>query len=61
MSNYNYLIMDVTGGEDLDIDERAQIPVRSLKADDIDELVKIDKRATGQDRREYYERKVKEA
>ena len=48
-------------GDDFDALARDRVPVRSLKADDLDALVKIDSRHTGRDRRPYYERKVAEA
>lgn len=60
MADSNLTIFDVTEADDLDLAPRDQVPVRTLKAEDIDALVRIDKRITGRDRRDYYERKLKE-
>lgn len=38
-----------------------QITVRELRADDLDRLVRIDSQATGQDRRGYYEKRLRTA
>jgi predicted N-acetyltransferase YhbS len=38
-----------------------QIPVRSLVAEDLNAIVKIDKLSTGEDRKDYYERRLHEA
>ena len=40
---------------------RDRIPVRSLKQDDLRALVAIDRRITGRDRQEYFERKLADA
>lgn len=38
-----------------------EIAVRELRADDLDRLVRIDSQATGEDRRGYYEKRLKTA
>ncbi len=50
------LILD----EDEDGRARDRIPVRSLKADDLAAIVRIDRKITGRERTSYYERKMKE-
>ncbi|MGI9481352.1 MAG: GNAT family N-acetyltransferase [Hyphomicrobiales bacterium] len=40
---------------------RDLVPIRSMREDDIEAIVKIDKRATGRDRTTYYRRKQREA
>ncbi len=40
---------------------RDRIPVRSMRAEDLRKLIEIDKRITGRDRRDYFERKMEEA
>jgi ribosomal protein S18 acetylase RimI-like enzyme len=40
--------------------ERDAIPCRSMKADDLAALIKIDRKLVGRERRAYYERKTKE-
>ena len=40
---------------------RDRIPVRSMTEADLDRLITIDRRATGQDRTTYYQRKFREA
>lgn len=37
---------------------RDRVPIRSMTADDLDAIVRIDKRLTGRDRRNYYQRKL---
>lgn len=39
---------------------RDRVPVRSMRADDLETLVRIDSRLTGRERRDYYERKLEE-
>jgi predicted N-acetyltransferase YhbS len=40
---------------------RDRIPVRAMQQSDLGKLVRIDRRITGRDRREYFERKLEEA
>lgn len=40
---------------------RDRIPIRGLSADDLNALITIDRRITGRDRTEYFQRKVEEA
>ncbi len=47
-------------GDDFDALSRDHIPVRSMNQSDLADLVAIDRRATGQDRTIYYERKLHE-
>jgi ribosomal protein S18 acetylase RimI-like enzyme len=47
--------------DDFDALSRDIVPVRSMTADDLDTLIRIDRKVTGRDRRPYYERKVTEA
>jgi predicted N-acetyltransferase YhbS len=43
-------------GDDFESLARDHIPIRSMRADDLDEIVEIDRRITGRTRRPYYER-----
>lgn len=47
--------------DDFEALSRDRVPVRSLRQDDLDALVRIDRRITGADREPYYRRKVSEA
>ena len=47
--------------DDFDALSRDIIPVRSMTADDLDTLVRIDRKISGRDRRPYYQRKITEA
>ncbi|MAF49224.1 MAG: GNAT family N-acetyltransferase [Rhodospirillaceae bacterium] len=51
--------------EDDQIDDegpaRDHVPIRSLEADDLEALIRIERRNTGEERREYYIAKMKEA
>tara|TARA_B100000315_G_scaffold260416_1_gene321577 strand:+ start:6732 stop:7244 length:513 start_codon:yes stop_codon:yes gene_type:complete len=47
--------------DDFEQPARDHVPVRSLVADDLDAIVKIDRLSTGEDRKEYYERRLHEA
>ncbi len=49
-----------SSGDDLDALSRDKIPVRSLQADDIDVVIRIDRKITGQDRGIFYRRKFSE-
>jgi len=40
---------------------RDYVPIRSLHADDLDALIRIEKRITGNERRDYYTQRLKEA
>ncbi len=40
---------------------RDRIPVRSMKESDLRKLIEIDRRITGRDRRDYFDRKLEEA
>lgn len=44
------------GGDDFEALARDRIPTRSMEAGDLDDIVEIDRRVTGRDRRAYYER-----
>ena len=48
-------------GDDFEALSRDRIPVRSMTEADLDALIAIDRRATGQDRSAYYQRKQREA
>lgn len=48
-------------GDDFEALSRDRIPVRSMTEADLDRIVTIDRRATGQDRTIYYRRKLREA
>ncbi|ROR32475.1 GNAT family N-acetyltransferase [Inmirania thermothiophila] len=48
-------------GDDFEALARDRIPVRTLRAEDLPALVRIDRRITGCDRSAYYRRKVREA
>lgn len=39
---------------------RDRVPIRSMRADDLDAIVRIDKRLTGRDRRNYYRRQIED-
>lgn len=47
-------------GDDYEALSRDKVPVRSMTADDLDALIRIDRRITGRDRRAYYEAKLAE-
>lgn len=47
--------------DDFEALARDTVPTRSLKADDLKAVIKIDQHVTGQDRSSYYERKFDEA
>jgi len=47
-------------GDDFEALSRDQVMVRTLTMDDLDALVRIDKKLTGRDRRAYYEAKLRE-
>lgn len=47
--------------DDFESLSRDRVPVRSMSADDLDAIVRIDKHVTSRDRRAYYERLVGEA
>jgi predicted N-acetyltransferase YhbS len=47
--------------DDFEALSRDRIPVRSMTEADLDDLIAIDRRATGQDRTAYYQRKLREA
>ena len=49
-----------SSGDDFEALSRDKIPLRSLQADDIDAVLRIDRKITGQDRGEYYRRKFSE-
>jgi ribosomal protein S18 acetylase RimI-like enzyme len=49
------------GGDDFSALARDRFPVRSMRQDDLAALIAIDRKATGRDRRTYYERKMREA
>ena len=48
-------------GDDFDALSRDRIPVRSMTGADLDALIAIDRRTTGEDRTAYYRRKQREA
>jgi len=48
-------------GDDFEPLARDDIPVRSLRRDDLPSIVRIDRRITGSDRGDYYRRKLDEA
>lgn len=48
-------------GDDAGALSRDRVPVRTLRADDLDDIVRIDRRITGRDRRDYLSGKVAEA
>ena len=47
--------------DDFEALSRDRIPVRSLLKEDLEGLIRIDRRITGRDRSSYYKRKVSEA
>ena len=49
------------GGDDFSTLARDRFPVRSMQEQDLAALIAIDRKATGHDRRAYYERKMREA
>lgn len=49
-----------SSGDDFEALSRDKIPIRSLQAEDIDAVIRIDRKITGQDRGEYYRRKFSE-
>ncbi len=53
--------LDFVDNDDFDAPARDYVPVRSLRAEDLDAIVKIDRLNTGIDRKEYYERRLHEA
>ena len=48
-------------GDDFEALSRDNIPVRSMNEADLEDLIAIDRRATGRDRTAYYRRKLREA
>jgi predicted N-acetyltransferase YhbS len=48
-------------GDDFEALSRDRVPIRSMTADDLAALVRIDRRLTGRDRTPYFERKMGEA
>lgn len=48
-------------GDDFEALSRDRLPVRSMRAEDLDTLVAIDRSITGRDRRVYYEQKLAES
>jgi len=48
-------------GDDFDALSRDQVPVRSLNEGDLRKIISIDKANTGEDRSDYYERKLHES
>jgi ribosomal protein S18 acetylase RimI-like enzyme len=46
--------------DDFEALSRDKVPIRSMTAHDLDALVAIDKRITGHDRRDYFERRLEE-
>ncbi len=48
-------------GDDFEALSRDMVPTRSMTADDLPSLVRIDRRLTGRDRTPYFERKLTEA
>ncbi|MDP7624846.1 MAG: hypothetical protein QF493_07810, partial [Rhodospirillales bacterium] len=53
--------LDFVDTDEFDQPARDHVPVRSLKAEDLDAIVKIDCLNTGMDRKNYYERRLHEA
>ncbi len=49
------------GGDDFEALARDAVPVRSLRAEDLDAVVTLDRRITGRERGAYYRRKFTEA
>jgi ribosomal protein S18 acetylase RimI-like enzyme len=47
-------------GDDFEALSRDKVPVRSMRAADLDALIAIDRHITGRDRRAYYEQKLAE-
>ena len=47
-------------GDDFVALSRDRVPLRSMRIDDLDSIVRIDRQLTGRDRREYYARKLDE-
>ncbi len=47
-------------GDDFLALSRDRIPVRSLSEDDLEDIVRIDRKLTGRDRRDYYQAKLRE-
>ena len=52
---------DFVETDEFDQPARDYVPVRSLKAEDLDAIVKIDRLSTGENRKDYYERRMHEA
>ena len=50
-----------SSGDDFEALSRDRIPLRSLQAEDMDAVLRIDRKITGQDRSEYFRRKFAEA
>ncbi len=48
-------------GDDFDALSRDRVPVRSLRSDDLDAIVRIDAKVVGHERRDYLQAKVDEA
>lgn len=59
-ATYSRLDEDEDEGQDEDRLPRDRMPIRSLKADDLTAIVRIDRKITGRERTSYYERKMKE-
>lgn len=49
-----------TNGDDFETLSRDRVPVRSLREHDLDDIVAIDAKLTGRDRRAYFEAKLRE-
>ncbi len=48
-------------GDDFEALSRDRLPIRSLREDDLDSIVRIDKKLSGRDRRDYFVAKLREA
>lgn len=60
MQNSEFRPSDPGDGGDLEFPARDDIQFRSLRADDLDAIVRIDKEVTGTTRREFYQAKIRE-
>lgn len=49
-----------SSGDDFEALSRDRVPIRSLQAEDMDAVVRIDRKINGQDRTEYYRRRFSE-
>ena len=60
--NENAVELDFSdsSGDDCEALARDKVPVRSLQAEDFSAVLRIDRQVTGQQRREYYQRKFAE-